>query len=121
MRLAPLCAALWLCAAACGSDDLDAAGDYTITLTKGGQDQVLTKGVSKSIPSSAASYTVGADCGGGQLALYANGTKIASASDSSYTTGDVGLFAWTGDGAPAEVHYDDLIVTKLGGSSTATK
>jgi hypothetical protein len=36
MRLAPLCVvALWLCVAACGSDDLDAAGDYTITLTNG--------------------------------------------------------------------------------------
>jgi hypothetical protein len=89
-------------------------GHYTITLTKGGQDQVLTKGVSKSIPSTATSYTIGADCGGGKLALYANGTQIASASDSTYTTGDVGLFAWTGDTAPAEVHYDDLVVTKLG-------
>jgi hypothetical protein len=88
-------------------------GHYTIALSKGGQDQVLTKGTSNSIPSTAISYTVGADCGGGHLTLYANGTKIASASDSTYTTGDVGLFAWTGDGAPAEVHYDNLVVTKL--------
>lgn len=28
-------AALWLCVAACGSDDLDAAGDYTVTVTDG--------------------------------------------------------------------------------------
>jgi len=95
-------------------------GHYTITLTKGGNDTVLAKGVSTAIASSAVSYTVGADCGGGHLALYANGTKIASASDASYTTGDVGLFAWTGDNAPAEVHYDDIVVTKLGGGATPT-
>ena len=36
MRLAPLCvAALSLCVAACGSDDVDAAGNYTVTVTDG--------------------------------------------------------------------------------------
>ena len=95
-------------------------GHYTITLTKGGTDTVLTKGVSSAIASSAISYTVGADCGGGQLALYADGKKIASATDSSYTTGDVGLFAWTGENAPAEIHFDDIVVTKLGSAATPT-
>jgi hypothetical protein len=97
-----------------------ADGHYTITLTKGGQDSVLTKGTSKDIATSAISYTVGADCGGGQLALYADGKKIASASDATYESGDVGLFAWTGDKAPAEIHYDDMVVTALA-SGTPTK
>jgi hypothetical protein len=88
-------------------------GYYTITLTKNGQDQVLTKGTTDAIATNAISYTVGADCAGGQLALYADGKKIASAADSSFTTGDVGLFAWTSDGVPAEIHYDNIIVTKL--------
>ncbi len=97
-----------------------ADGHYTITLTKGGTDQVLSKGTTPDIPTSAISYTVGADCGGGQLALYADGKKIASARDSTYTSGDIGLFAWTGDKAPAEIHYDDIVVTSLT-SGTPTK
>ena len=95
-------------------------GHYTITLTKGGTDKVLSKGTTSAIASNAISYTVGADCGNGQLALYADGQKIASASDATYTSGDVGLFTWTGDKAPAEIHYDDIVVTPLT-SGTPTK
>jgi hypothetical protein len=90
------------------------SGHYTITLTKGGVDQVFSQGTSPDIATNAINYTVGADCSGGQYVLYANGKKIASASDSTYTSGDVGLFAWTGDKVPAEIHYDDIVVTKLG-------
>ncbi len=98
-----------------------ADGHYTITLTKGGTDKVLTKGTSSAIATNAISYTVGADCGAtGQLALYADGKKIASATDSTHTSGDVGLFVWTGDKAPAEIHYDDIVVTKLA-SGTPTQ
>ncbi len=97
-----------------------ADGHYTITLTKGGNDNDLAHGTSTDIPTNAISYTVGADCGGGNLALYADGKKIASAKDSTYTSGDVGLFVWTGDGAPAEIHYDNIVVTKLA-SGTPTQ
>jgi hypothetical protein len=34
------------------------------------------------------------------------------ASDDTYNSGDIGLFAWTGNDAPAEIHYDDLVVTE---------
>jgi hypothetical protein len=94
-------------------------GHYSITLSKGSTDTVLTKGTSKDIATNAVSYTVGADCGGGHLALYADGKKIASATDNTYTTGDVGLFAWTGENAPAEIHFDNIVVTKLS-SATPT-
>jgi hypothetical protein len=65
-------------------------------------------------------WKVRATHGGGNLALYVNGTQIASAHDATYTSGDVGLFAWTGDQAPAEIHYDDLVVTKLTAAATPT-
>jgi hypothetical protein len=96
---------------------LSSDGHYSIRLSQGGKDTVLAEDRSAAIPTQAVSYTVGADCAGGNLALYVNGKQIASAHDTTYTSGDVGLFAWTGDGAPAEIHYDDLVVTKL---STAT-
>jgi hypothetical protein len=98
---------------------ISADGHYTMRLYKGGKDTVLAEDTSNAIATHAVSYTVGADCAGGNLTLYVNGAQIASAHDATYTSGDVGLFAWTGDGAPAEIHYDDLVVTKLA-SATAT-
>ena len=88
-------------------------GHYTVRLYKGGQDTILAEDKSAGIPTNAVSYTVGADCAGGNLALYVNGTQIATAHDSTYVSGDVGLFAWTGKDSPAEVHYDNLVVTKF--------
>ena len=62
---------------------------------------------------------MGADCGNGDLVLYVDGQQVASASDSTYTSGDTGLFAWSGDKVPAEIRYDDFVVTKLE-TATAT-
>ena len=92
---------------------LSSDGHYTISLSQNGTDKVLAEDMSTAIATNAVSYTVGADCGGGHLALYVDGAKIASASDSTFTTGDVGLFAWTGEKSPAEIHFDDIVVTKL--------
>ncbi len=94
-------------------------GHYTIRLSKGGNDKILADDTSADIPTNAISYTVGADCAGGNLALYVNGTQIATAHDSTYLSGDVGLFAWTGKATPAEIHYDDIAVTKLAAAATA--
>jgi hypothetical protein len=96
---------------------ISADGSYTMRLNKAGKDTVLAEDKSTAFATNAVSYTVGADCAGGNLVLYVNGTQIASAHDTTFTSGDVGLFAWTGTGAPAEIHYDDIVVTKL---STAT-
>jgi pectate lyase len=92
---------------------ISADGHYTMRLTKGGKDTVLAEDASNGIPTNAISYTVGADCAGGNLALYVDGTQIASAHDSTYTSGDVGVFAWTRDKSLAEIHFDDMVVTKL--------
>jgi len=98
---------------------ISADGNFTIRLSQAGKDKVLAEDKSNAITTNAISYTVGADCAGGNLALYVDGAQIASAHDTTYTTGHVGLFAWTGDGAPAEIHFDDLVVTKLA-SATPT-
>jgi hypothetical protein len=52
------------------------------------------------------------DCADGNIALYVDGSKVDSADDDTYSSGDIGLFAWTGDGTPAEIHYDNLVVTE---------
>ena len=67
------------------------------------------------IAKNAASYRLGADCGNGTLTLYVDGSQIVSVSDTTYTTGNVGLFTWSGEKASsANVTFDDFAVTKLG-------
>ena len=94
-------------------------GEYAIAKAEVGQtDFFFTNddqwGSSDLIPQNAASYRIGADCGNGTLTLYVDGQQIASVTDSSYTTGRVGLITWSGDEAPsADVVFDDFVVTPL--------
>ena len=95
------------------------SGEYAIGLSAEGQTDIfLTNndewGFSSLIPENADSYRVGADCGHGTLTLYVNGQVIDSASDSTYTSGSVGLVIWSGYQAEsADATYDDFIVTSL--------
>ena len=90
---------------------LSANGDYTIRLYQDGEDVILAEGTSDAVDANAASYKLGLDCANGDITLYLDGDQIDSASDDTYSSGDIGLFAWTGSDAPAEIHYDDLVVT----------
>ena len=93
--------------------------EYAIVkATEGQEDVFLTNndrwGSSDLIPQNAASYRIGADCGNGTLTLYVDGNQIISVSDTSYTTGRVGLITWGGDEAPsADVLFDDFVITSL--------
>jgi hypothetical protein len=93
-----------------------ADGYYTISRSVVGEDDVsFTNGTSEAIPATGSGpFTIGADCGAGNLALYVNGQQIASAQDSTFTTGKVGLFAWTDEQANgANVIFDDFVMTAL--------
>jgi len=62
----------------------------------------------------AASYRLGADCGNGKLTLYVDGQVVDSVSDSTYTSGYVGLLTWSDEQVNiVDVTYDDFIVTEL--------
>lgn len=95
------------------------AGEYAIgryTLT---DDTLLTNdgswGTSDAITPGASSYRIGADCGSdGTLTLYVDGQQIASVNDTTYPTGGVGLFAWSGtEPNGTDVTFDDFVMTKL--------
>jgi len=94
------------------------AGEYAIgryTLT---DDILLTNdgewATSDFIKSGAASYRLGADCGNGTLTLYVDGQQVDSVSDDYYNSGNVGLFAWSGDQlGGTDITFDDFVVTKL--------
>jgi hypothetical protein len=48
------------------------------------------------------------------LALYVDGQQIASVTDSTYTSGGIGLFTWSGEEASAtDVSFDDFVMTEL--------
>ncbi len=50
------------------------------------------------------------DCIGDNLTLYANGTQVATATDSSYTGGDVGLVAATYDTSGTDILFKNFYV-----------
>jgi len=95
------------------------AGQYAIIKATDGESDVFLTGdgeweFSDAIAKNAASYRVGADCGNGRLTLYVDGRQIASATDSTYGTGRVGLFTWSGDQATSEdINFDDFLLSSL--------
>ena len=94
-------------------------GEYAIVKSVDGQSDVFLTGdnqwaASDLIKKDASSYRVGADCGNGTLTLYIDGQQIASVSDSSYTSGGVALFTWSGENATkTDVSFDDFLMSQL--------
>lgn len=94
------------------------AGEYGIGLYTFAGDSLLTNdgkwGKSDAIKSGADSYRIGADCGSGTLTLYVDGQRIDSVSDTTYTSGKVALFAWSGKELKGtNISFDDFVMTKL--------
>jgi len=65
-----------------------------------------------SINLGAASNHLRADCIGNTLTLYFNGTQAASATDNSFSGGDVGLVARIFEVAGTDVMFDNFVVYK---------
>lgn len=92
---------------------------YVIAKAAIGQEDVyLTSkgewGESNLIAQNASSYRIGADCGKGRLALYVNGQLVDSVSDSSYTSGIVGLMIWSAtEPTKTDVSFDDFLISEL--------
>jgi len=96
------------------------AGQYVIArVTPSEDDFFLTNDnaweFSELIPEEASSYRIGADCGSdGTLTLYVDGQEIDSVVDTTYTSGGVGLIAWSGEEATnTNVSFDDYLLTDL--------
>lgn len=98
---------------------ITSSGDYAIAKTAVAKDdEFLTNNgewaISDDITTNAASYLIGADCNSdGTLTLYVDGKQIASVTDTSYSSGEVGLFVWTGEETNADIRFDDIVVTSL--------
>jgi len=95
---------------------VSADGYYAfIKSAEGQQDQYLKEGNSDAIASASSSpIQMGLDCGNGALTLYVNGQQIDTVSDSSYTSGGVGIFAGSDDEeSGTTVIFDSFALTKL--------
>ncbi len=78
-------------------------------------DVFLKEGNSDVISGSPSSMRLGLDCGPSSMTLYVNGQQIDSVSDSTYTSGVIGLFAASDDQeSGANVTFDDFTSTQLG-------
>jgi len=95
------------------------AGQYAIAkAAEGEEDLFLTNNDewadSTLIAANASSYRIGVDCGRNILTLYVDGKKIDSVTDSSYTSGLVGLFTWSDvDATTTNVSFDDFLMAHL--------
>lgn len=66
------------------------------------------------IAQNAASYRLGADCGNDALTLYVDGQQVDSVLDTTYASGRVALFVWSGKEATnTKVAFDDFVMTEL--------
>lgn len=95
---------------------VDANGFYAIVKYKGQKDNFLTGGgkwaKSSKIALKANEYTLSAECINGSISLYVDGALIETVKDSDYSSGNVGIFAWSNDAATAEIHFDDFYVSQ---------
>ena len=93
-------------------------GYVGITLVNGNDQKIISDSEEKLQPSDLvkqgeASNHVRADCIGNTLTLYVNGTKAASATDSTLSSaGDVGVIAGTYSAPGTDIFFDNFIVSK---------
>jgi len=94
-------------------------GYYAIVRVDGEDDIFLTSDenlwiLSDKLEINADQYVIDAGCGAdGTLTLTVNGQQIDSATDTTYTQGNIGLFALSFEETPVEIHFDDVQVTEL--------
>ncbi|MBL8064063.1 MAG: serine/threonine protein kinase [Anaerolineales bacterium] len=95
------------------------AGQYVIARVDSGVlDNFLTNndqwGFSSLIPQNASSYRVAADCGNGVLTLYVDGQMVDSVTDSTYTSGRVGVVVWSAiEASKTDMSIDDFLLSDL--------
>ena len=90
------------------SDGYQVIGKY-----QGGQNQYLSAEKMQptdAVTAGSATNHVRGDCQGSTLTLYANGQQLSSITDTSFTSGDVGLIVGTFDEPNVGVSFDNFVV-----------
>lgn len=92
-----------------GTDGYYVIGKYE----KSDNPKVLAKGQSDRFADPSGTYRLGADCSDGNVTLYVDGQQVATAADTSFAKGDVGLFLGTYKKANGEATFKDFVATAL--------
>lgn len=89
-------------------------GYYAIGYVLDGKQSIFSEQLefSDAIKQGTESNRIRFDCVGSTLTLYANGTQLTQVTDSTLTSGDVGLMAGTFDTAGTNVSFDNFVVKK---------
>ena len=88
-----------------------------IAMFKNNEETLLTGDAlisSDAIKQGTVTNSIRADCAGSRLTLYANNQQIASVTDSSFSSGDVGLIAAANKTPGVDILFDNFIVFKAG-------
>jgi len=91
------------------------SGDGFYAILKSAQDEfqpLVDWTESDTVKQGNATNRIKAVCNGSTLELFVNGQRLTSAEDSTYTKGDIALTATTYEDVAAEVHFDNLAVSK---------
>ena len=109
----------------CRYNDTDISSDYYffiissdgyagIALSQGNDTTILSgerMAQASEIVQGNAKNHIRADCVGSQLTLYVNGIQVATANDSTLSSGDVGLMAGTFDVPNVNIMFDNFVVS----------
>jgi len=89
-------------------------GYYAIGTVIGGTQSIIGENMqpSDAVNTGYESNRIRFDCVGSTLSLYVNGKLVQEETDSSFTSGDVGLMAGTFDTAGAQIAFDNFVVSK---------
>ncbi len=88
-------------------------GFYSILMgTQGGFEQLVDWTTSNLIRQGNTSNHITAICQGSNLSLYVNGDLLATATDSTFSTGDIGLTATSYESTSTLVHFYNLVVSQ---------
>lgn len=89
-------------------------GYYAIGTLIDGDQQIFSENMQESdaINTGYESNRIRFDCVGSTLSLYVNGTLLEQQTDSTFSSGDVGLMAGTFDTAGTQIAFDNFVVTK---------
>ncbi len=90
---------------------VDSNGASVIGMYENNENSILDSGEVAGLDAEAASYKVAFECNNGDLTLSIDGDQELSASDDTFSDGDVGLFVWTAEELPAEIRFDNFVVT----------
>lgn len=91
------------------------SGDGLYAIAKGtdaGFEWLVDFTKSTAIRQGNATNHIRAVCQGSRLSLTVNGTLLAEVEDAEFTSGDIALTATSYEDTPAEVHFDNLVVTR---------